>query len=553
MPFSIRLILPSLAAVLLIMAAVTVQASADYDLVIRNGTVVDGSGRQATRADVAIKAGRFAKIGEVSGRGLREIDARGRHVSPGWIDMMDQSGEVLLKNGLAANKLLMGVTSAIGGEGGTPVPAEGIQGYFQALEQQGISLNFGIYYNAFQAREAVVGDADVAVSDADIAAMQQHMRTAMEAGAVGMSSAAFYPPASFMSTRELVELGKAIAPYGGIYAAHMRDESRNLLAAIEEMITVGEQAGIPVEIFHFKNAYAPHWNKTVHLAIEKIESARQRGVDIAADQYPYVAGGTGIDATVPTWVFAEGLDKGLERLADPEVREQLKAEIMDPHSDRMVANSGGWENIVLVRAYNPDYEQYEGMNFLEIGAALGLEPADAAWNIMLEARPERAYALYFMMSEQDVQTIMRQPWVSIGSDAGAAPKLGEVDDIGLPHPRAYGTFPRIIARYVRDQGLLTLEEAVRKMTSLPASRVKLEHRGTISEGNWADVVIFDYDNIQDNATWEDPLLTPSGIDYVLVNGQVVVEEGRHSGKRPGMVLYGPGHRAADTDDPAPAS
>lgn len=522
-------------------------ASPAYDMVIRNGRVIDGTGAPAIVADVAIRDGRFAKVGEVSGRGASEIDASGRYVTPGWIDMMDQSGEVLLKNGLAANKLLMGVTTAFGGEGGTPVPAEGIRDYFRTLETQGISLNFGSYYNAFQARKAVVGERDVAVDDNDIARMQAHMRTAMEAGAVGMSSAAFYPPSSFISTRELVALGEAVAPYGGIYAAHMRDESRNLLPAIEEMITVGEQAGIAVEIFHFKNAYAPRWGRAVHDAIAMIKAARDRGVDIAADQYPYIAGGSGIDATVPTRVFADGIETGLQRLADPAVREQLKREIADPHSDRMVASSGGWENIVLVRAYNEAYAPYEGQNFVDIGAALGLDPADAAWNIMLAARPERAYALYFMMSEQDVQTILRQPWVSIGSDAGAAETLGEVDAIGLPHPRAYGTFPRIIARYVRELGVLTLAEAVRKMTSLPAARMNLEERGTIREGNWADVVVFDYHSLRDNATWEEPLLTPSGIDYVLVNGEVVVEQGQHTGRRPGRVLYGPGYRPAARD------
>ncbi len=513
-----------------------------YDLVIRNGMVLDGSGQPATKADVAIQDGRFVEIGKVSGSGIREIDANGRYVSPGWIDMMDQSGEVLLKNGLAENKLLMGVTSAIGGEGGTPVPAGEIRDYFHTLEKQGISLNFGSYYSAFQARSAVVGEADVDVTADDIVKMQSYMRLAMEEGAVGMSSAAFYPPHSFMTTRELVELGKAIAPYGGIYAAHMRDESRKLLTAIEEMITVGKQAGINVEIFHFKNAFAPHWGKEVHKAIAMINTARERGINIAANQYPYVAGGTGIDATVPNHVFSNGYEQAIANLADPDLRAKLKKEIVDPDSDRMVVNSGGWQNVVLANAFNEKYQQYHGQNFIEIGTALGLDPADAAWNIMVEALPNRAYALYFMMSEKDVRTIMAQPWVSIGSDAGAAEVLGEVDGLGLPHPRSYGTFPRIIARYVRDEGVLTLEDAIRKMTTLPAKRMKFKDRGAIQKGQWADVVIFDYDNIQDNATWKEPLKTPSGIDYVMVNGVVVVEHGKHTGKKPGKVLYGPGYK-----------
>ncbi len=514
-----------------------------YDVVIRNGAVLDGSGSPAVQADVAIRDGRFVAIGDVRGQGTIEIDASGRYVSPGWIDMMDQSGESLLLNGRAENKLLMGVTSAFGGEGGTPVPAAEIPEYFAQLQQQGISLNFGSYYNAFQARAEVVGEQDVKVSAADIIRMQQQMRLAMEAGAVGMSSAAFYPPASFMSTAELVELGKAVAPYGGIYAAHMRDESRHLLSAIDEMITVGEQAGIAVEIFHFKNAFAPNWGKTVHQAIAKIDAARDRGIDIAANQYPYVAGGTGIDATVPARVFAGGMQQGMALLADPLQRERLKAEIADPESDRMVMNAGGWKNIVLLSAFNEKYAAFEGQSFHDIGAALGLDPADAAWNILLEALPKRANALYFLMSEEDVRTIMQQPWVSIGSDAGTSRVLGEADEMALPHPRTYGTFPRIIARYVREQGLLSLEDAIRKMTALPASRMQLADRGMIQPGHWADVVVFDYATIQDNATFEAPLLTPSGIDYVLVNGEIVVDKSGHTGATPGRILYGPGYLA----------
>jgi N-acyl-D-amino-acid deacylase len=511
-----------------------------HDMVIRNGKVLDGAGNPWFLADVAIDDGHIVKVGRVEAQGAREIDASGQYVSPGWIDMMDQSGEVLLKNGDAANKVLMGVTSAIGGEGGPPVTAEKMPEYFGTLEQQGISINFGVYYNAFQAREAVVGSTDVEVTDSDIQAMQAIMRLAMENGAVGMSSAAFYPPSSLITTEQLVAMGKAIAPYGGIYAAHMRDESRNLLTAIQEMITVGEEAGIPVEIFHIKNAFQPNWGTAAQQAIDLVNAARSRGVEIAADQYPYIAGGTGIEATMPTWVFNEGLEKALVILRDPARREQLKAEIARPDSDRLLVAAGGWEGIVLANPQNPAYEQYVGKNFVEIGQALGKDPTDAAWDLWLEALPNRAYAFYYLMSEEDVRTFMQQPWVSIGSDAGSAAVLGEVDDIGLPHPRAYGTFPRIIAKYVREEGVLTLEDAIRKMTSWPAKRMKLPDRGLLAPGYWADVVVFDYDSIQDNATWEDALQTPSGISHVLVNGVVVAEAGKHTGSRPGKVLYGPG-------------
>ncbi len=308
----------------------------DYDVVIRNGRVLDGGGNPWILADVAISGGRFARIGKVTAAGTREIDASDLYVAPGFIDMMDQSGEVLLENGRAANKVLMGVTSAIGGEGGTPVPTEGIREYFQTLERQGISINFGTYYNTFQPRAAVLGDANVEPTPDDLEKMKELVRRAMEQGVIGLSSATFYPPYSFQDTEELVALVQAMAPYGGIYAAHMRDESRHLLEAVQEMITIGEAAGVPVEIFHMKNAYYPNWDKEVHKAIALVETARARGVAIAADQYPYTAGGTGIDATVPRWVFDEGPEKARERLKDPAVRARLKAEIQDETSDRMV-------------------------------------------------------------------------------------------------------------------------------------------------------------------------------------------------------------------------
>lgn len=516
--------------------------AADYDVVIRGGRLLDGSGNPWVYADIAVSEGRIAAVGRVTGSGKKEVDASGRYVSPGWIDMMDQSGSVLLENGDAPNKVLMGVTSAIGGEGGTPVPAGEIATYFARLEEQGISINFGSYYNALQAREAVVGTGDKAVTEDDIAEMKRLMALAMEEGVVGMSTAAFFPPASFMTTHEFIELAKAMAPYGGIYAAHMRDESRKLIEAIEEMITVAEMAQVPAEIFHFKNGYAPNWDKEVHTAIALIEAARARGVEIAADQYPYVAGATGIEATVPSWVFADDFDTAVARLRDPEQRARMKRDIVHPSSDRMVMNSGGWERIVLANPHNQKYDRYVGKSFAEIGKLLRKDPADAAWDIMLEGLPNRAYALYYVMDERDVQTIMKQPWVSIGSDAGAVTALGEVDFRGLTHPRSYGTFPRIIARYVREKGVLTLEDAIRKMTAWPAARMKLKDRGMIKPGHWADIVIFDYNAIQDNATWDEPARTPSGVNMVLVNGVVVAEDGMHTGARPGKVLYGPGRK-----------
>lgn len=516
-----------------------------YDIVIRNGRVLDGQGNPWVAADVAINNGRFAKIGRVEGRGRREIDARGRYVGPGWIDMMDQSGEVLLVNGLAENKLGAGVTTVIAGEGGTPVPSAGITAYFEKLERQGISLNFGTYYGAGQARVEVMGDVAGSPTAEQLDSMRAHVDEAMRAGAVGIATALIYPPDSFQTTEDLVELARVAAKYGGIYASHMRDESAKLLDAVSESIRIGEESGIQVEIFHFKGAYAPGWGKLVPAAGRLIEDARARGVNIAADMYVYTAGGTGLDITVPNHVFAEGYEKGLDQLKDPAVRAQLKRELKagsQPGWSNLVHASGGWDRVVLANAFKPEYDQYRYQSLAAIGKKLKRDPADVAWDIVLGARPNRAMGLYFMMSEPDIETALRYPWMSIGSDASASMKLGEMDALGLPHPRAYGNSVRVISEYVKKRHTLTLEDAVRKMTSWPATRMHLFDRGAIREGLRADVTVFDYDHIDDRATYQEPMASPIGIDYVLVNGQLVIDAGKHTGAKPGMVLRGSGAR-----------
>jgi N-acyl-D-amino-acid deacylase len=515
-----------------------------YDVVIRNGRLLDGLGNPWLRASIAIKDGRIACIGTCTGRGRREIDAHDHYVSPGWIDLMDQSGEVLQRNGLAENKLLQGVTSAIAGEGGTPVPAEQIDAYFRDLEAKGISLNFGSYYSSAQARVAVMGDGAGAPTPDQLEKMKELVATAMRAGAMGIATALIYPPDSFQSTQDLVELAKVAAQYNGIYASHMRDESAALLTAIGESIAIGEQAGIQVEIFHFKGAYQPGWGQLVPQAIALIDGARGRGVNIGADMYLYAAGGTGLDITVPNWVWEKGMEQGLKQLRSKSVRERLKREVQAgslPGWSNLVHASGGWDHVVLANAFNERYDKYRYKSLDFIGKQLGKDPADVAWDILLGAAPKnRAMALFFMMSEDDIQMALKQPWMAIGSDAGAAEKPGEMDAIGLPHPRAYGNFPRLIAEYVRKRKVITLEDAVRKLTSLPATRMRLFDRGALREGLWADLTVFDFDRIQDNATYENPVAAPTGVDYVLVNGQIVVDAGRHTGAKPGKVLRGSG-------------
>jgi N-acyl-D-amino-acid deacylase len=521
-----------------------------YDMVIRGARVLDGMGNPAVFADLAIRDGRIAALGVIPGRGREEVAAHGLWLAPGFIDMMDQSGSVLPRNGLAENKLHQGVTTAIGGEGGLPVPAEGAADYFASLESRGISINFGSYFSATQARLAVFGAGAGAASPEQIARMQELLDLAMRAGAMGMSTALIYPPSSFQDTAELIELARVPAYYGALYASHVRDEGRGLVGAVEEAIAVGERAGLPVEVFHLKAAYRPGWGLLMHEAVAAIERARARGVDVAADLYPYTAGGTGLEATVPSWVFDDGWEVARERLADPAVRERLKGELVTGVDGwwNIVEASGGWENVVLVNARNPDNARFENRTLAEIAAELGKHPADAAWDLVLEGSG-RVMAIYHMMSERDIRTALRQPWTSIGSDAGAALEPGRVDLLGLPHPRSYGTFPRVIARYVREMGVLTLEEAVRKMTSWPATRMRLIDRGAIREGMWADLVLFDFERIADAATWERPVEPPVGIHRVLVNGVTVIEEGRHTGARPGHVLYGPGRWLAEEGYP----
>lgn len=526
-------------AVLLTSGAASAQPAADYDIVIRGGRVLDGAGNPWVNADVAIKDGRVAAVGTVKARGKREIDARGRYVAPGFIDMMDQSGRVLPVNGVAENKLRQGVTTVISGEGGTPVDAAEIPAYFSKLETQGIGVNFGTYYSSSQARVKIMGDAAGAPTKAQMDAMKKEVAAAMKAGVFGVTSALIYPPSSFQTTADLIELAKVAGQCNGFYATHMRDESAKLVPAIEEAIEIGEKGGVKVEIYHLKNAYAPAWGTGMAKAVAAVEAARARGVDVAADLYPYPAGGTGVEITVPNWVWADGVEKGLERLKDPEIRkrlkEQVKAGSMEDWSN-LVEASGGWERVVLANAHSDKYAQFHGKNFVEIGKALGLDPADAAWDIVLNAYPKRSMALYFMIDEKDIETALRQPWTSIGSDAGAALKPGEIDDLGLPHPRSYGTFPRVIAEYVKRRPVLTLEDAVRKMTGWPAQRMGLSDRGLVRQGMRADVVVFDYEALDDVAGWTNPVDYPKGIETVIVNGRVALDKDKLEDVRAGAVL-----------------
>ncbi|MDB4876739.1 MAG: D-aminoacylase domain protein [Gemmatimonadetes bacterium] len=522
-------------------AAQAPRADSTYDVVIRNGRVLDGEGNPWILADVGIRDGRFAKIGKIAARGKQEIDAKGKYVSPGWIDMMDQSGSVLPRNGRAENKLQEGVTTAIGGEGGTPVPAARVHEYFDNLEKSGISINFGSYFSETQARVAVLGQSARAPTAPELARMRAIMDTAMRGGAMGMTTALIYPPSSYSTTAELVEVAKAAAAYGGTYASHIRGEGKEVVDAVREAIAVGEGSGAQVEVFHLKVGDRPSWGILMDSVGKTVDAARARGVDVAADLYVYTAGGTGLEATIPSWAHEGGTDSLKARLANPAIRARLKSEITtgSPGWWNIIDAAGGWDGVVLVNARNPANAKYEQKNITQIAKEMGKEPQDAAWDLVSQGRG-RVMAIYHMMGEADIETALRFPWTSIGSDAGAVAQIGVPDETGLPHPRSFGNFPRVIAKYVKERHVLTLPEAIRKMTGWPATRMRLANRGTIAVGNWADVTIFDFDKLQDMATYEKPMEFPTGIEWVLVNGVVTIDHGKHTGAKAGRALRGPG-------------
>jgi N-acyl-D-aspartate/D-glutamate deacylase len=408
---SIQLKARQLTCTVLLCAVLALAQTPAYDIVIRGGRVLDGNGNPWILADVAIRDGHFARIGRVDGKGKVEIDAHGRYVSPGWIDSMDQSGSVLRVNGLAENKLREGVTTAIAGEGGTPVPAEQVALYFQELETKGISINFGSYFSETQARVAVLKyDARDSTAE-ELTQMKTIMEAAMKAGAFGMTTALIYPPSSYAKTPELIEMAKVAAKYGGIYASHIRGEGAEVVQSIDKAIEIGEKAGMPVEIFHLKAAYQPGCGTLMRESSKHIEVARARGVDAAADLYLYTAGGTGLEATIPSWAHEGGPDALKQRLADPQIRERLKHEIKtgSPGWWNIIEAAGGWDGVVLSNARNPNNMKYAGKSITTIAKEVGKDPADAAFDLVSQGNG-RVTAIYHMMSEQDTTTNVLARW-----------------------------------------------------------------------------------------------------------------------------------------------
>ena len=532
-----------------------------FDVLIVNGHIIDGSGGPWYADDIGIRGSKIVAIGDLkAASATKVIDASGRIVSPGFIDMLGQSELALLIDNRAISKLAQGITTEITGEGGSIAPQNDktlaplkpaleqykltidwttLDGYFKRLEKQGTPLNIGTYVGAAQVREAVIGDDDRAPTPAELEQMKRLVADAMKDGALGVSTALIYPPGHYAKTEELIASAKVAGQYGGVYATHMRSEGTSEMAAIDEAIRIGREAGVPVEIFHLKVSGKPRWGSMTKV-VEKIQVARDQGLDIRADQYPYIAGGTALASSLPPWVANGGIQKLLERLKDPKVRDRIKADMAADHPDweNLYFDCGGGVGIMLAGVVNPDLKKYNGKTVAEMAAGEKKPELDALFDFIIADQAQTG-ALYFMASEQDLLYAMKQPWTSIGLDASEAALDGPLYE-PFQHPRAFGSMARFLGRYVRDQKLISLEEAIRKITSMPAQREHLIDRGLIKTGFYADITVFDASTIIDQATYQNPNQLAKGVDYVLVNGQVEFANGAITDTKAGRALWGPG-------------
>ena len=532
----------------------------DFDLIIRHVHIIDGTGSPWYSGDIGIARGRIAQIGELlNDRAQRIIDAQGLVAAPGFIDMLGQSEMSILVNPHLPSKIFQGITTEITGEGGSIAPLSprllaidrpGFQayrispdwttfsGYFARLGRQGIGVNLASYVGATQARRLVLGDGNRTPSATELNEMRAIVRQAMQEGAVGISSALQYAPAPYAKTEELIALAREAAKFGGIYATHMRSEGDAIDAALDETFRIGREANIPVEIWHLKAAGKRNWGRAREI-VQRIDKARTEGLDVGADTYAYPAWFNSFSAFIPPWVHDGGDAKLVERLKDPAMRARIRAE--------MLSETGGWDNewqeipgpeaILVSVVNNPKLLPLQGKTIAQIAQAHSKDPIDLIFDLLAED-PAMSVAV-FGMSENDVAYILKQPWVSIDNDSqGTAPDgvLGRQH----PHPRAYGTFPRILRKYVREEKSLTLENAIRKFSALPAQRMRLTDRGVLKRGMWADIVMFDPAQVRDMATFENPNQLSKGMQYVLVNGVPVIDGGKMTSALPGKVLRGAG-------------
>ena len=549
--------------VLLLLAAPFLWAQRQsFDLVITNGHIIDGTGSPWYSGDVGIREGKIAAIGNLSeSPRKRTLDAHGQVVAPGFIDMLGQSEMTILVDPRLPSKIYQGITTEITGEGGSAAPLNdkiiqadragyehlritpdwrSLRQYFTRIEKQGMGINLATYVGATQVRRMILGDDDKQPSPEQLEQMKALVREAMHDGAVGLSTSLEYAPAPYAKTEELVALAGEAAKFGGIYATHMRNESDSVLPAIDEALRIGREAHIPVEIWHIKVAGKRNWGRMPEV-IARINAARAQGADVSADTYAYTAWFNSLSAFIPPWAHDGGDAKLIERLKDPAMRARIRKEMLTPSEawDNEWQEIPGPESVMIGVVHNPDLRHFQGKRLSDVAQAWGKDPIDALCDLLIQDDAFTSVAV-FGMSEPDVALALQQPWVAIDNDSsGTSPEgiLGQEH----PHPRAYGTFPRILRKYVREEKKLSLEEAIRKFSAFPAQRMRLTDRGVLKQGMWADVVIFDPATIHDVATFENPNQLSQGMNYVLVNGVPVIDEGKMTGALPGKVLRGAGY------------
>jgi len=546
-----------------IAAAGFAQRPTSFDIILTHGHIVDGTGSPWYSGDVGIRDGKIAAIGNLSAAtSKRTIDVHGMVVAPGFIDMLGQSEKTILVDPRLLSKIYQGITTEITGEGGSIAPLNDaivaadatsfehlkitpdwrtLRQYFARLGKQGIGINLASYVGATQVRRMVLGSADVQPDAAQLDQMKSLVREAMQDGAVGLSTSLQYAPAPYAKTEELIALASEASKFGGVYATHMRSEGDAIMSSIEETLRIGMEAHIPVEIWHLKVAGKTNWHRMPEV-IAKINAARAQGIDISANTYAYPAWFNDFSAFIPPWAHDGGDDKLIERLKDPATRERIRKDMLTPSAawDNEWLEIPGPEAILIGVVQNPKLLPLQGKTLAEVAKLWNKDPMDALFDLLIEDRAY-AYVAVFGMSEDDVALALQQPWVSICNDSeGASPEglLGQEH----PHPRAYGTFPRILRKYVREEKKLTLEDAIRKFSALPAQRMRLTDRGVLKAGMWADVVVFDPATIKDVATFAEPNQLSQGMEYVLVNGAPVIDQGKMTGARPGKVLRGAGYK-----------
>ena len=551
-------------SLILILLMFSCSSHKDYDILIKNGIIADGSGNPTYIGSVGINADTIAAVGKLEATGKLEIDATGLVVAPGFINMLSWATESLIQNGRSESDIMQGVTLEVFGEGWSMGPlnknlkeelqlptAQGdiiydidwntLDEYLQSLVRRGISPNVASFIGATTVRINHIGYENRAPTDEELNSMKQMVKEAMEDGALGVGSSLIYAPAFYSSTEELIELSKVASEYNGLYISHMRSEGNRLLQAIDELITIANEADIRAEIYHLKMSGKENWNKYDEV-VKKIDSARTSGLSITTNMYTYIAGATGLDASMPPWVQEGGYEKWAERLQDSKIRRRVLKEMTNPTDEweNLMYSAGTPDNLLLVGFKNDSLRHYTGKTLTQVAKIHGKSPEETAMDLVI-ADGSRVGTVYFLMSEENIKKQVALPYMSFGSDASSLSPEGVFLNSST-HPRAYGNFSRLLGKYVRDEQIISIEEAVRKLTSLPASNLKIKKRGSLSKGYFADLAIFNPETIQDHATFSKPHQLSTGMIHVFVNGEQVLKNGKHTGAKPGRVVRGPGYK-----------